>query len=76
MIIAIRLEVLYRSAARRVGAWAAIEIATRERRAMQVFRGEIWPEIRTMAKYRAILHQAVAQKHSLARHNIPAGEQG
>src|SRR5262249_11583958 len=70
----IRLEVLYGPAARCIRVCAAVESDTRKRGAMQILRREIRPKIRAVAKYRAVLHQAVTHKYLLARHDVFARE--
>ena len=75
IVIPVGLEVLYCPASGCIGVRAAVELDARKRGAMQILCREIRSQIRAMAKDRAVLHQAIAQKNLLPCHNVLAGKQ-
>src|SRR5262249_51173487 len=73
-VITIRLEILNRTTTRCVGIWSSIELYARECCAMQILRGEVRSEIRTVAKYGTVFHQAIPKEDLLACHYVFTGE--
>ena len=70
LVIAVSLEVFNSAGSCRIGVRTAIEVNAGESGAVEILGCEVRSQIRAMAKYRAVLHQAVAQKYALARHYI------
>src|SRR6478752_167565 len=75
LVIEISLEIFNGAGSCRIGVRSLIEGNAGESCAVEILGREVGSQVGAMAKYRAVLHEAVAQKNALARHYLRMGEE-